>query len=179
MSIVNYATREITCKIVYYGPGLSGKTTNLKQIYDQVPWSKLHRKEKKTAKNGEVDGMALGARLLRAKTEAVDDGYRVAPLFARRTYSCVRLKLPWEVSEETFTDNIEGERLEKMADSDDAPVQRCFTARKGDVALRVCEQIEDAQGQHFADTSAWYWAAALGRSQGPWRAVTVTRALSS
>ena len=82
------------------------------QIYDQVPWSKLHRKEKKTAKNGEVDGMALGARLLRAKTEAVDDGYRVAPLFARRTYSCVRLKLPWEVSEETFTDNIEGERLE-------------------------------------------------------------------
>lgn len=74
---------------------------------------------------------------------------------------------------------IEGERLEKMADFDDAPVQRCFTARKGDVALRVCEQIEDAQGQHFADTSAWYWAAALGRSQGPWRAVTVTRALSS
>ena len=37
MSLVNYATREITCKIVYYGPGRSGKTTNLHYIYEQVP----------------------------------------------------------------------------------------------------------------------------------------------
>lgn len=57
-------------------------------------------------------------------------------------------------------------------------VQRCFIARKGGVALRVCEQIEDARGQRFADTSAWYWAATMGRSSGPWRAVTVTQALS-
>jgi signal recognition particle receptor subunit beta len=35
--LVNYATREITCKIVYYGPGRSGKTTNLHYIYEQVP----------------------------------------------------------------------------------------------------------------------------------------------
>jgi hypothetical protein len=37
VSLVNYATREITCKIVYYGPGRSGKTTNLQYIHDQVP----------------------------------------------------------------------------------------------------------------------------------------------
>lgn len=37
MSLVNYSTREITCKIVYYGPGRSGKTTNLMQIYAQLP----------------------------------------------------------------------------------------------------------------------------------------------
>ena len=37
MSLVNYSTREITCKIVYYGPGRSGKTTNLHYIYGQVP----------------------------------------------------------------------------------------------------------------------------------------------
>ena len=37
MSLVNYATREITCKIVYYGPGRSGKTSNLHYIYGQVP----------------------------------------------------------------------------------------------------------------------------------------------
>jgi signal recognition particle receptor subunit beta len=37
VSLVNYATREITCKIVYYGPGRSGKTTNLHYIYSQVP----------------------------------------------------------------------------------------------------------------------------------------------
>lgn len=33
MSFINYANREINCKVVYYGPGLSGKTTNITQIY--------------------------------------------------------------------------------------------------------------------------------------------------
>jgi signal recognition particle receptor subunit beta len=33
MSFVNYHTKEINCKIVYYGPGLGGKTTNLQHIY--------------------------------------------------------------------------------------------------------------------------------------------------
>ncbi|HKQ52590.1 MAG TPA: GTPase domain-containing protein [Pyrinomonadaceae bacterium] len=34
MTFINYASREINCKIVYYGPGLCGKTTNLQYIYD-------------------------------------------------------------------------------------------------------------------------------------------------
>ncbi|MHB8416868.1 MAG: GTP-binding protein [Myxococcales bacterium] len=33
MSFINYSSREISCKIVYYGPGLCGKTTNLQYIY--------------------------------------------------------------------------------------------------------------------------------------------------
>lgn len=37
MSTINFSAREINFKIVYYGPGLSGKTTNLKQIYEKVP----------------------------------------------------------------------------------------------------------------------------------------------
>lgn len=37
MVSINYATREVICKIVYYGPGLSGKTTNLQYIHDKVP----------------------------------------------------------------------------------------------------------------------------------------------
>jgi signal recognition particle receptor subunit beta len=37
MSLVNFTTREITCKIVYYGPGRSGKTTNLQHVYSRVP----------------------------------------------------------------------------------------------------------------------------------------------
>ena len=37
MSLVNFTAREITCKIVYYGPGRSGKTTNLHYIYGRVP----------------------------------------------------------------------------------------------------------------------------------------------
>ena len=36
MSMINYASREINCKIVYYGPGLGGKTTNLEYIYEKV-----------------------------------------------------------------------------------------------------------------------------------------------
>ena len=36
MSFINYASREINCKIVYYGPGLCGKTTNLQWIYDKT-----------------------------------------------------------------------------------------------------------------------------------------------
>lgn len=34
MTFINYASREINCKIVYYGPGLCGKTTNLQYIFD-------------------------------------------------------------------------------------------------------------------------------------------------
>ena len=36
MTFINYASREINCKIVYYGPGLGGKTTNLQYVYDKT-----------------------------------------------------------------------------------------------------------------------------------------------
>src|SRR5688572_14377141 len=36
MSMINYASREINCKVVYYGTGLGGKTTNLEYIYSRV-----------------------------------------------------------------------------------------------------------------------------------------------
>ena len=36
MTMINYASREINCKIVYYGTGLGGKTTNLEYIYSRV-----------------------------------------------------------------------------------------------------------------------------------------------
>lgn len=37
MATINYGYREINCKIVYYGPGMSGKTTNLETIHKKVP----------------------------------------------------------------------------------------------------------------------------------------------
>ncbi len=37
MPLVNYVSREITCKIVYYGPGRSGKTTNLRHLHGRLP----------------------------------------------------------------------------------------------------------------------------------------------
>jgi signal recognition particle receptor subunit beta len=36
MAFINYSAREINCKLVYYGPGLCGKTTNLKVIYERT-----------------------------------------------------------------------------------------------------------------------------------------------
>ncbi len=36
MTFINYAAREINCKIVYYGPGLGGKTTNIQYIFDKL-----------------------------------------------------------------------------------------------------------------------------------------------
>jgi len=36
LSFINFAAREINCKIVYYGPGLGGKTTNLQHIFDKT-----------------------------------------------------------------------------------------------------------------------------------------------
>ena len=62
---------------------------------------------------------------------------------------------------------------------------RCFNAERNAArnavsrssqqgqTLRVCERIVDATGASFTDTSAWYWAAASGRSTGPWEAITV------
>ena len=58
-----------------------------------------------------------------------------------------------------------------------ARLWRCFTAWRDGHALRVCERIEAADGQAYTDTSAWFWAAALEQSHGPWLAVTKAQRL--
>lgn len=50
-----------------------------------------------------------------------------------------------------------------------------FQAQKDEEVIHVREQIRDQQGQMWTDVSAWYWAALLGHSQGPWWAVTEVR----
>ena len=54
---------------------------------------------------------------------------------------------------------------------------RCFEAARAGQRLGVCERIADASGTGYTDASAWYWAALLGQSQGPWEAITVARPL--
>lgn len=44
----------------------------------------------------------------------------------------------------------------------------CFHAEKDGKSWEVRERIRDDRGQSWTDVSAWYWAAALGRTQGPW-----------
>lgn len=64
---------------------------------------------------------------------------------------------------------------QQLENDQDGLLWRCFEASHDGQGqrLRVCERIVDAAGQGFTDTSAWYWAAALGQSQGPWQAITV------
>jgi hypothetical protein len=69
---------------------------------------------------------------------------------------------------------IAAQQLERDAER---RLWRCFEAQRGGQRLRVCERIVDAAGQGFTDTSAWYWAAVLGQSQGPWQAITVASPL--
>ncbi|CAM8623120.1 hypothetical protein MCEMSEM22_00156 [Comamonadaceae bacterium] len=68
-------------------------------------------------------------------------------------------------------------RNEQLEEHTDKTRWRCFIAERGGRAVRVCERIEDAQGQGFTDTSAWYWASAAGQSTGPWKAITVATPL--
>jgi len=58
-----------------------------------------------------------------------------------------------------------------------ARLWRCFVAERNGERVRVCERIVDARGEGFVDASSWFWAATLGRSSGPWRAMTRVEAL--
>lgn len=69
------------------------------------------------------------------------------------------------------------ERLEQDP-SDASRLWRCFQASNNDQSLKVCERTEDAEGRGFTDTSAWYWAALLGKTQGPWIAITRAEAIA-
>jgi hypothetical protein len=66
---------------------------------------------------------------------------------------------------------------EQLQLDDERRMWRCFEAARAGRALRVCERIVDHRGAGFTDASAWYWAALLGQSQGPWQAITVASPL--
>lgn len=70
--------------------------------------------------------------------------------------------------------HIEATRLESDADG---LLWRCFEAVHDGQRVRVCERIVDARGNAFTDTSAWFWAASLDKSAGPWRAITRVESL--
>ena len=53
----------------------------------------------------------------------------------------------------------------------------CFAASARGASMRVCERIRGVKGESFSDTSAWFWAALLGESKGPWWAETIAEPL--
>ena len=84
----------------------------IKQTFEATPLSPLVRREMRRAKSGEIDKIGIASRILRKKTENTDDGYRVKPNFGAVEYSTKAVRLPWEITEETLRENIEGQSLE-------------------------------------------------------------------
>lgn len=85
----------------------------LRQTFDATPLMGAIRHELRTERKGEIDKIGVGKRLLRRKVENVDDGYRAEPTYGSISYSCNPVRLPWEITEETLRENIEGEGYEK------------------------------------------------------------------
>jgi len=84
----------------------------LKMTFEATPLGSLVRKETRRAKSGEIDKIGIASRILRKKVEDTDDGYRVKPNFGAVEYATTAVRLPWEITEETLRENIEGEGLE-------------------------------------------------------------------
>lgn len=96
----------------------------IKQTFEATNLGGLIRHEMRRAKTGELDKIGIASRILRKKTENVDaksdgtapapgaDGYRAKPTFAQIEYATTAVRLPWEITEETLRENIEGEGLE-------------------------------------------------------------------
>ena len=86
----------------------------LTQTFDATPLMKTVRNVIVKEKSGEIDKIGIGRRLLRAKVENQDDGYRAKPTFGVVKYQTNAVRLPWEITEETLRQNIEGENFEKI-----------------------------------------------------------------
>lgn len=85
----------------------------LRQTFDATSLMGAIRHETRTERKGEIDKIGIGSRLLRRKVENSDDGYRAKPKFGSIEYSCNPVRLPWEITEDTLRENIEGEGFEK------------------------------------------------------------------
>ncbi|MDA2525528.1 P2 family phage major capsid protein [Bacillus cereus] len=86
----------------------------LQQTFEATVLGKLIRTETRKAKTGEIDKIGIGSRIIRKKTENTDDGHRVKPKFDKVEYATKAVRLPWEITEETLRENIEGEGFEAV-----------------------------------------------------------------
>lgn len=84
----------------------------IQQTFEATPLSPLVRREMRRARSGEIDKIGIASRILRKKTENTDDGYRSKPNFGAVHYQTEAVRLPWEITEETLRENIEGQGLE-------------------------------------------------------------------
>lgn len=86
----------------------------IQQTFDAQPLSGLVRHEMRTSTTGEIDKIGIATRIVRAKTENVDDDYRAGVNTSQIKYATTAVRLPWEITEETLRQNIEGQNLETI-----------------------------------------------------------------
>lgn len=84
----------------------------LDYMWDATVLGSLVRTRRMRAVEEEIDTIAVGARLVRGATEAVDTGENVVPTFGKLSITTKKYRLDWELSSESLEDNIEGEALE-------------------------------------------------------------------
>ena len=101
----------------------------IRQAFEQTALLNLVRTELRTSRTGELDKIGIANRILRKKIEGIDanadgsaptldpatgqiTGYRVKPHFSTVPYETKPIRLPWEITEETLRENIEGQGLE-------------------------------------------------------------------
>lgn len=86
----------------------------IQQTFEATNLGGLVRHEMRTAKTGEIDKIGIASRILRKKTENTDDGYRAGVKTSQIEYSTTAIRMPWEITEETLRENIEGQNLETI-----------------------------------------------------------------
>jgi hypothetical protein len=81
-------------------------------MWDATVLGSLVTTRRMRAVEEEIDTIAVGSRLVRGATEAVDTGENVGPTFGKLSITTKKFRLDWELSSESLEDNIEGEQLE-------------------------------------------------------------------
>ncbi len=87
-------------------------TAFIRTIKEKGNFGNQIRQSRRRSPSGEIDKMSTGSRLIRAATENADDGYRAGAAFGTVPYQTAKMRLPWEVTEDLFHENIEGQELE-------------------------------------------------------------------
>lgn len=86
----------------------------IQQTFESTNLRPLIRHEMRVARTGEIDKIGIASRILRSKVENTDDGYRAEPTFDVIQYATTPVRLPWEITEETLRENIEGQNFEEI-----------------------------------------------------------------
>ena len=101
----------------------------IKMTFESTALGGVIRHEMRRSKTGEIDKIGIASRVVRKKVENIDansngtapildpttgqiTGYRVKPNFSQVPYATTAVRLPWETTEETLRENIEGQGLE-------------------------------------------------------------------